>query len=141
MVRLSRFVSDGLVLLMIIGASGCGGDNFVDRLLRRQPPLEVPVLITVDLPFRYPPGLYLQRIQGDVMLRLYIDSLGAVVAESTKIVAPSPEPQFDSAALEGAVRLTFHPARRGERRVGTSVLFPVKFRMPTVGPADSSHEP
>ena len=41
-----------------------------------------PVLLTRELPFVYPTALYTARVEGDVALRLYIDSLGLVVQES-----------------------------------------------------------
>ncbi len=118
------------VLLLI----ACGDDGMLARWMGKQPPVELPVLETTDLPFRYPPGLFIERIQGDVVLRLYIDSLGYVVAESTRVTEASKYALFDSAAVEGAARLSFHPARRGEHRVPYEVLFPVKFRLPAVVP-------
>jgi TonB family protein len=93
-----------------------------------------PTLLTRELPFVYPPALYAARVEGDVGLRLFIDSLGLVVPESTTVAEPSGHPEFDSAAVAGAPYLEFMPARDDDGRVGKTVVLPVKFRIP---PADS----
>ena len=94
-----------------------------------------PTLLTRDLPFVYPPALYAARVEGDVGLRLYIDSLGLVVQESTSVVEPSGHAEFDSAAVRGAPYLEFQPASAGKSRIGKTVVLPVKFRLPA---ADST---
>ena len=94
-----------------------------------------PVLLTRDLPFVYPAALFAARVEGDVALRLFVDSLGLVVQESTTVAEPSGRPEFDSAAIAGAPYLEFQPARNGGARVGRTVVLPVKFRIPT---ADSA---
>lgn len=93
-----------------------------------------PVLLTRELPFVYPTALYTARVEGDVALRLYIDSLGLVVQESTSVAEPSAHPEFDSAAVAGAPYLEFQPARSAGARIGKTVVLPVKFRVP---PADT----
>lgn len=94
-----------------------------------------PVLLTRDLPFVYPRALFAARLEGDVALRLFVDSLGLVVQESTSVAESSGRPDFDSAAVAGAPYLEFQPARSGGARVGRTVVLPVKFRLPT---ADSA---
>lgn len=94
-----------------------------------------PVLLTRELPFVYPPALYAAKVEGDVALRLYIDSLGLVVQESTTVAEPSSHAEFDSAAVAGAPYLEFQPARSEGARIGKTVVLPVKFRLP---PSDSS---
>jgi TonB family protein len=91
-----------------------------------------PALLTAagDLPFVYPPALYAARIEGDVGLRLFVDSLGLVVPESTSVAEPSTHAEFDSAAVAGAPYLEFQPAKSGGSRVGKTVVLPVKFRVP-----------
>lgn len=95
-----------------------------------------PTLLTRELPFVYPPALYAAGVEGDVGLRLFIDSLGLVIQESTSVVEPSTHAEFDSAAMAGAPYLEFQPAVAGGARVGKTVVLPVKFRLP-VPPADS----
>ena len=94
-----------------------------------------PALLTRELPFVYPPALFAARVEGDVGLRLYIDSLGLVVQESTTVAEPSGHPEFDSAAVRGAPYLEFQPARANGSRIGKTVVLPVKFRLPAA--ADS----
>ena len=48
-------------------------------------PDEVPKVLNTDLPFRYPAALYARRVQGNVTLRLYVDTTGQVRADSTRI--------------------------------------------------------
>jgi len=115
-------------------SASCSDNGGVSRWLGRRQPVEVPVLITTELSFRYPPGLYIEQIQDDVTLRLFIDSLGAVVRESTRVAEPAKYWPFDSAAVDGAARLQFRPARQGEHRIPYAVLFPVKFRVPNGPP-------
>lgn len=124
------------VVILVLAAAGvvsCGENGAATRLGRRiggNEPVELPVLLSTELPFRYPPAQYLQFIQDSVTLQLRIDSLGGVVPESTQVAQHAKEPAFDSAAVEGAPRLKFRPARRGEHRIPYTVLFPIKFRMP-----------
>ena len=94
-----------------------------------------PALLTRELPFVYPPALYEAGVEGDVALRLYIDSLGLVVQESTTVAEPSGHAEFDSAAVAGAPYLEFQPARSEGARIGKTVVLPVKFRRPS---ADSA---
>ena len=89
-----------------------------------------PLLLSRELPFLYPPALFAAKIEGDVELRLFIDSLGLVVQESTTVIEPSKHPEFDSAALAGAPYLQFQPARSEGSRIGKTVVLPVKFRLP-----------
>jgi TonB family protein len=120
-----------------LALAGCGEGGLFGRIGAGREPVEVPALVTTELPFKYPPGLYIERVQDDVLLRLHIDSLGAVVPESTRVERGSSYALFDSAAVEGAARLRFRPARRGERRIAYTVLFPIKFRVPNGPPMPS----
>jgi TonB family protein len=115
-----------VVLLVVLSACGEGSadDSSSD-----------PALLTRELPFVYPPALYEAGVEGDVALRLYIDSLGLVVHESTTVAEPSGHAEFDSAAVAGAPYLEFQPARSEGARIGKTVVLPVKFRRPS---ADSA---
>lgn len=122
-----------VILALAVGATACAPAtprNIADTL---------PQLATNVVPFRYPLELYERGIEGDVTLRLYVDSVGAVVAESVRVAESSGFPKLDSAALAGAPALVFRPAVLGGRRVPLTVLFPVKFRLPAGGraPADT----
>lgn len=100
----------------------------------------LPQLITNGVPFRYPLAQYEQKVQGDVTLRLHVDSSGAVVPESVAVVVSSRIPELDAAARQGAPALRFRPAVLNGRHVPLTVLFPVMFRVPNEGrtPNDTS---
>ncbi len=97
----------------------------------------------VRLPFRYPGALYARRVEGNVTLRLWVDSAGRVHPESTRVAESSGARLLDSAAVAGSVRLEFTPARHDGRPVAAPLLFPVHFRHPAGRSAPggvSSHE-
>ena len=94
------------------------------------PSFETPVVVNAESPISYPRALYEQRVEGTVVLRLFVDDTGAVVTDSTEIAEPSGYPQFDSAAVAGVAEMRFAPARRDGRPVATSFLQPVHFRLP-----------
>jgi len=89
---------------------------------------DVPVAINGESPFQYPADLYDQGLEGEVRLRLWVDSTGRVAPDSTRIASSSGTPALDTAALVGAVRLQFAPAHRDGRPVGAAFYQPVIFR-------------
>jgi len=94
----------------------------------------VPRMLNVEPPFRYPTELYARKVQGNVTLRLHVDSTGRVRPESTSIVSSSGYSALDSAAIRGASALRFAPAMRDGHPVGRSIRFPVLFRHPAAPP-------
>jgi TonB family protein len=131
----------------ILAASACGdrmAREVADALSAEQPSPEiVPLMQNAALPFRYPPSLWAQRVQGDVILHLFVDTAGVPVADSTRIAESSGIPLLDSAALLGAPLLRFTPARRNDAPMAVAVLFPVLFRHPDAPPlpGDSGRVP
>jgi TonB family protein len=99
------------------------------------PAEEPPVAINSVSPVRYPPALLAQGIEGRVLLRLYVDSAGNVVPDSTRVAESSGYPALDSAALVGAPELRFSPALHQGRPVAAPFLQPVQFRGPRSGGA------
>lgn len=97
-------------------------------------PDELPALRNPQPPFRYPAALYAQRVQGNVTLRLYVDTAGAVVPDSTRVEESSGHVALDSAALRGARDLRFSPAKRRGTPVAVTLLYPVYFRHPEAEP-------
>lgn len=93
-------------------------------------PDEVPKVLNTDLPFRYPAALYARRVQGNVTLRLYVDTTGQVRADSTRIEESSGYAALDSAAIKGSHELRFVPAKLRGEALAATVLFPVYFRHP-----------
>jgi TonB family protein len=94
----------------------------------------MPALVSTELPFRYPPALYTQRVQGNVTLSLFIDRDGRVSPESTHVEEPSGNAVLDSAAATGASALRFVPAKLNGEAIPITILFPVYFRHPEARP-------
>src|SRR6266702_289471 len=105
------------------------------------PDQEPPVALNADSPIQYPPRLYDQKVEGDVVLRLFVDSTGRLAPESSRVAEPSGYPALDSAALGGARKLRFAPARRHGLPIATAFLQPVEFRHPQASGAVSKGEP
>jgi TonB family protein len=89
---------------------------------------DVPVAVNSASPFQYPPDLYDQGVEGEVRLRLFVDSTGRVHPESTRVATSSGTPGLDSAAMRGAAQLQFAPAHRNGQPVGMAFYQPVIFR-------------
>ena len=123
--------------LALTAAIGCGTrDDGSVRLTTgttvasTDPADQPPVAVNPVSPVEYPTALREQGIEGRVLLRLYADSQGTLVAESTKVAESSGYPALDSAAMAGATKLRFSPARRNGRPVAGAFLQPVHFRNP-----------
>jgi TonB family protein len=97
------------------------------------PAEEPPVAINPVSPVRYPPALLAQGIEGRVLLRLFVDSAGTVITDSTRIAESSGYPALDSAALVGSPELHFSPALHQGRPIAAPFLQPVQFRNPRSG--------
>src|SRR6476646_3247521 len=124
------------LLLLLVGAGGCKkgeGSNLPFQTVGRQPDV-APVMLNKELPFRYPPALYAQKVQGNVTLRIFIDREGAIVADSTRIAETSGFTALDSAAMKGSRDLKFEPAKTRSQPVPVSILLPVFFRHPDAPP-------
>jgi len=93
-------------------------------------PDTLPILLNKESPFRYPDKLYATKVQGNVMLRIYIDSTGTVWPESTTVLQSSGHIELDSAAIRGAPQLHFLPAKAKNVPVGVAIKLPVFFRHP-----------
>jgi protein TonB len=91
---------------------------------------EAPVALNADAPIQYPPKLFDRRVEGDVVLRLFIDSTGHLVPESSRVGESSGYPTLDSAALAGAKQLRYAPARRRGFPVAAAFLQRIEFRHP-----------
>jgi TonB family protein len=94
------------------------------------PAEEPPVPLNADPAVQYPPDLYDRRVEGDVVLRLFVDSTGRLAPESTRIAESSGNAALDSAAIQGVGRLRYAPARRHGVPVATTFLQTVEFRHP-----------
>jgi TonB family protein len=130
-----RWGTPAVLLLSVL--IGCGrADDGTIRLAARDTTSSIgtadqpPVAINPVSPMVYPSALLEQGIEGRVLLRLYADSMGAIVHDSSRIAESSGYPALDSAALNGAESLRFSPALRHGRPVAGPFLQPVHFRNP-----------
>lgn len=127
----------GLIALaaavMVAGCKKGDGSGLPFQTVGRQPDV-APVMLNKELPFRYPPALYAQKVQGNVTLRIFIDREGAIVADSTRIAETSGFTALDSAAMKGSRDLKFEPAKTQGQAVPVSILLPVFFRHPDAPP-------
>ena len=114
---------------LLLGAA-CGSPSPDSQAQSSQapPPEEAPVALNPDVPIAYPPALFEQKVEGDVTLRLFVDSTGKLMPESTRVAETSGYPALDSAALKGSKALRFAPAKRHGVAVATAFLQPVEFR-------------
>ena len=95
----TRLRSIALIALAIIaGCKNGDGSSMPFQTVGKQPDV-APVMLNKELPFRYPPALYAQKVQGNVTLRIFIDRDGAIVADSTRIAETSGFTALDSAAM------------------------------------------
>src|SRR5437867_102567 len=118
-------------LLVAFALTACrGGSQQSSGQTSQAPPPEsgAPVALNPDVPIAYPPALFEQKVEADVTLRLYVDSTGKLIPESTRVAEGSGYPALDSAALAGARALKFAPAKRHGVPVATEFLQPVEFR-------------
>jgi periplasmic protein TonB len=124
-----------LVVAVIVAGckkSGDGGTSSFQTVGR--PPDLAPVMLNKDLPFRYPPVLFAQKVQGNVTLRIFIDRTGQVIPESTHVAETSGYSALDSAAVKGSRDLRFTPAKTQDQPVPVSILLPIFFRYPGAPP-------
>jgi TonB family protein len=126
----------GLAGLLAVAAA-CGSGDAPARLPKvivADRPDEPPVMVNKELPFRYPAALYARKVQANVMLRLFVDRDGRVVADSTRVEESSGFASLDSAAVKGSQDLHFIPAKLHGEPMAVAVLFPVYFRHPEAAP-------
>jgi protein TonB len=130
---------------MMAGTLACGGSAPPADPQSAQPgpppESEAPVALNPDVPIAYPAALFEQNIEGEVVLRLFTDSVGRLIPESTRVAESSNYPALDSAALAGSTRLRFAPAKRRGVPVATSFLQPVEFHHPGTNATSTTLSP
>ena len=107
------------------------------------PAEEPPVALNAEPAVQYPPDLYDRHVEGDVVLRLYADTSGKILSESTRVAESSGNAALDTAAVRGVGRLRYAPAYRHGLAISTSFLQTVEFRHPEagIGPAAPAPQP
>ena len=106
-----------LACLTAVMLAGCVGDADTKKMAQvfagsGGNPDELPVMTNKQPPFRYPTAAYAKKIQGNTILRIFIDANGNVLADSTTVAEPSGTTALDSAAIVGARELHFVPAKK-----------------------------
>lgn len=129
--------SAGIAALLTLAGAGCRRgqpepppEQPASQANALPPEAEAPVAVNADSPIQYPPALFDQKIEGEVVLRLFVDSTGRLRPESTKVAESSGYPGLDSAAVAGSAKLRFAPARRHGLSAATTFLQPIEFRHP-----------
>jgi protein TonB len=125
-----------IAVLMVVSLAACkkgDGSGMPFQTVGRQPDV-APVMLNKELPFRYPPALYAQKVQGNVTLRIFINKDGTIAPDSTRIAETSGFTALDSAAMKGSRDLKFEPAKTQGQPVPVSILLPVYFRHPDAPP-------
>ena len=122
-----------LLVVSVVACKKGEGSGLPFQTVGRQPDV-APVMLNKELPFRYPPALYAQKVQGNVTLRIFIDRDGSIVPDSTRIAETSGFTALDSAAMKGSRDLKFEPAKTQSQPVPVSILLPVYFRHPDAPP-------
>lgn len=115
----------------------------IDALSDAKSPMpdQLPVMQNTKVPFHYPDALVASAARDSVVLRIFIDSLGTVRPESTRLEQKSHYPLLDTAALNGAKDLVFTPARRQGHPMAVSIKLPVQFNPPPPLPGVPATKP
>jgi len=75
----------------------------------------------------YPPAAVAQRLEGTVLLRLWIDATGQV--QRVELASSSGHPLLDAAAVKAVRTWRGSPAERDHHPVATEELLPIRFRL------------
>lgn len=121
-----------LSLLLLLAACGGGGSRDEGPLpegVKDSPPVPLDAAPAVA----YPPDLYEAGVSGTVVLRLFVDENGTVIADSARIEETSGHPGLDSAAIRAAPRLRYAPALKGGKAIAAPFRQPIHFRHPGAG--------
>lgn len=98
-------------------------------------PFTYPALLGEQPPFEYPEEAWARGVGGETLLKIHISRIGHV--DSVYVARSSGDGALDSAAVAGARRLRYRPARQGEEPVAVWGLLPVQYPMPeAVKPGD-----
>lgn len=108
-------VRDAALAGAVLALTGCAGDQEIER----------PTPLFGDVPIEYPVSLWDQDIEGETRLRVRVTDTGGV--DSVEVVESSGHVAFDSAAIAGARKLRFRPARRNGKRIEVWARVPVNF--------------
>lgn len=100
---------------VLVTLGGCGVDGEI----------EPPKPLYGEVPIEYPLHMWDQDMEGETLLRVRVEDTGGV--DSVEVARSSGYAAFDSAAVEGARRLRFSPARQDGKRIQVWAEVPVRF--------------
>lgn len=89
---------------------------------------QMPVLENEKVPFEYPRDAWEAGVGGETVLRIHISAGGVV--DSALVLDSSGHAGLDSAAVAGAMKLRYRPARQGDDPVAVWGVLPVRYPMP-----------
>lgn len=101
--------------MMTVTFAACGVDAEIEQ----------PQPLSAEIPIEYPLHLWDQDMEGETLLRVRVGDTGGV--NSVEVVQSSGHLSFDSAAVDGARRLRFSPARQDGKRIEVWAQVPVRF--------------
>lgn len=90
--------------------------------------LEMPVMENEKAPFDYPRDAWRAGVGGETLLKIHIAADGVV--DSVRVKETSGHASLDSAAIAGARRLRYRPARHAGEAIGVWATLPVRYPMP-----------
>jgi len=99
----------------LVALGGCGVDGEIEQ----------PTPLFGEVPIEYPLHMWDQDMEGETLLRVRVGNTGGV--DSVEVVESSGYLAFDSAAVAGARRLRFTPARQDGERIEVWAHVPVRF--------------
>ncbi len=99
----------------VVALVGCAADGEIEQ----------PTPLYGEVPIEYPLDLWDQDLEGETLLRVRVEDTGGV--DSVEVIQSSGHYSFDSAAVDGARRLRFTPARQDGKRIEVWAQVPVKF--------------
>ncbi len=112
----SRFGrSLGASLWAVVALAGCGMEGEIEQ----------PRPLYGAVPIEYPLQMWDQNMEGETLLRVRVEDTGGV--DSVEVLESSGYGSFDSAAVSGARRLRFTPARQDGKRIEVWARVPVRF--------------
>lgn len=106
-----------LAVASAAAGAACAGDE-----------IEPPALLDAESAVEHPRALAMAGIGGTTVLRLLVSAQGKV--DSVEVARSSGHPGLDSAAVDGAGRMTFKPAVSGGQPVQAWADVPVRFALP-----------
>ena len=118
------------LVAVALGLVACGKPQAPPAAAAAAPTEEPPVALNAEPTVQYPPDLYDRRVEGDVMLRLFADSSGKLVPESTRVAESSGYAALDTAAVRGVAKLRYAPASRHGLAISTAFFQTIEFRHP-----------